>query len=325
MHICDHATGNDLLHFRYHGFVSRHADATLYEKAAQERLEAEIRRDWPAARIEFFHRRKYRGRTGLDHEIDVSAEVELAQMKLLLVAECRNHKNPLHKRDVMAFSECIDDIGAHKGLVVAPSGFQAGAVEYARSKGIALFSMNAGSSASSWEVLVPLGALLGFGVALWKELRDGTIPPDVAEQPPAQDNPASAAADATAAEPSEAVRLVARRPGRIKPADTFHNRLRKERQEVLGLTAQQFVEFGKSELDISFSAKTISRLEQGQGSFARTTYTRLLHIVNAGRKKIKALPPVEMSDIFPDLEERLKDLPVQRGDRPISRSDRQSD
>ena len=74
------------------------------------------------------------------------------------------------------------------------------------------------------------------------------------------------------------------------------NRLRAER-ESLGLTMQQLADFA-TRLNSRISAKTISRVESGQGTFARVTFSRLLLAMNSARTQA-GLPPLKESDLFP--------------------------
>ena len=78
--------------------------------------------------------------------VDVSIEVTFPGANdpwLIWVWECKDYSNTVPVNDVEEFHAKLDQIGADrtKGTIIARSGFQAGAVAYARSKGIGLARM----------------------------------------------------------------------------------------------------------------------------------------------------------------------------------------
>jgi len=68
----------------------------------------------------------------------VSAELNLAGVKIIVLVECKNYLRRVGVDEIMEFATRIDDIGAHKGIVVTAKGFERGAFKIAKSKGIAL-------------------------------------------------------------------------------------------------------------------------------------------------------------------------------------------
>ncbi|MEM9271525.1 MAG: restriction endonuclease [Cyanobacteria bacterium P01_F01_bin.143] len=83
-----------------------------------------------------YHRRQYLGKSGHHHEIDVSIEFRVNGMKFIVLIECKSYRNKVGISEVLEFSSRIDDIGAHKGVMVTTCGFQKGAIVFAKSKGI---------------------------------------------------------------------------------------------------------------------------------------------------------------------------------------------
>lgn len=77
-------------------------------------------------------------RTGHSHQIDVAIETAVAGLEILILVECKHYKKSVEISDVLAFAQRIDDIGAHKGVLVSTVGFQEGAKKVARAHGIAL-------------------------------------------------------------------------------------------------------------------------------------------------------------------------------------------
>jgi len=127
----------------------------VYERIVRDILEAEIRRDCPGAQLDVFHNRTYRGKSGNKHQIDVSAEIRIAGMQFLILAECKLYsRKKVNNEEIQVLASRIEDIGAHKGLFVTSVGFQSGAVGFAKSKGIALFVKNDLDS-TSWRIVLP--------------------------------------------------------------------------------------------------------------------------------------------------------------------------
>lgn len=97
-----------------------------------------------------FHLKKYRGKSGQEHEIDVSFEVALGELDLLILVECKEYARKVGVEDIMTFSYRMQDIGAHKGLIVTTTGFQEGAVKIAKAQRIGLLVAVKGKIVSSW-------------------------------------------------------------------------------------------------------------------------------------------------------------------------------
>lgn len=69
--------------------------------------------------------------------IDVTVRFQLAGMDFLVLFECKRHASPVKREHVQVLHAKMQSTGAQKGVVVAASGFQSGALEYARVHGIA--------------------------------------------------------------------------------------------------------------------------------------------------------------------------------------------
>lgn len=76
---------------------------------------------------------------GLDgsYVMDVTARFQLAGMDFLILFECKRHKDPVKRSDVQVLLTKLQSTGAQKGVVVAATGFQSGALEFAKAHGIA--------------------------------------------------------------------------------------------------------------------------------------------------------------------------------------------
>src|SRR5690606_19469117 len=69
--------------------------------------------------------------------IDVTVRFRLMGADFLMLFECKRHASPVKREHVHVLRDKLQSTGAHKGVVVAASGFQRGALEYARIHGIA--------------------------------------------------------------------------------------------------------------------------------------------------------------------------------------------
>jgi restriction system protein len=56
----------------------------------------------------------------------------------LVLVECKDHSRPVEREDVQVLADKVRAAGAQKGMLFSTNGFQRGAVEYARSHGVAL-------------------------------------------------------------------------------------------------------------------------------------------------------------------------------------------
>ena len=111
--------------------------SSAYEEVVERLLKLAVQRDGHND-VQTHRLRRYRGKSGHEHEIDVSFELTVAGLRFLIVAECKRYKRRVGIDDVMEFAYRIRDIGAHKGVLVTTSGFQDGAIDVAKSEGIGL-------------------------------------------------------------------------------------------------------------------------------------------------------------------------------------------
>ncbi len=75
---------------------------------------------------------------GGEYEIDVTVEFKIfGGARIITLVECKHQKQPVKRDQVLVLEAKLRDTGAHKGVVFSTSGFQRGAVEYAKNRGIA--------------------------------------------------------------------------------------------------------------------------------------------------------------------------------------------
>src|SRR5512133_1410571 len=80
-----------------------------------------------------------------DYQIDATAEFEILGAKFVTLVECKRHQDPIKREIVQILEGKLRSLGAHKGMIFSTSGFQKGAVEFARAHGIALVYVQSGS------------------------------------------------------------------------------------------------------------------------------------------------------------------------------------
>ena len=76
------------------------------------------------------------------HKVDVWVVFKSFGLENIWAIECKNWKARVPKEKVLAFKELIQDVGAHHGIIMSESGFQAGAINATKSTSISLMSLN---------------------------------------------------------------------------------------------------------------------------------------------------------------------------------------
>jgi hypothetical protein len=120
-----------------------------YEIKVQNLLRGKLLRWFPYLpddSVKVYGKRIIPGSKGT-YEIDVSAEVNLGELKLLFIVECKHWANRVPQDVVLSLKSKLEDLGAHKGIIVSKGGFQKGAIRIARGNGIALWHYTGVSTA----------------------------------------------------------------------------------------------------------------------------------------------------------------------------------
>jgi restriction system protein len=79
------------------------------------------------------------------YEIDVTARFEALGANFLVLIECKHHKNPIKREVVQVLNDRLRAVGAQKGMIFSTAQYQRGALEYAKTHGIALARVVDGS------------------------------------------------------------------------------------------------------------------------------------------------------------------------------------
>lgn len=102
------------------------------------------------------HNNKLQTHDGV-YQIDVTAKFEALGVEFLVLIECKHHKHPIKREVAQLLYDKIRATGAHKGIIFATVGFQRGAIEYAKTHGIALVRIVDGKL--TYEVKADIGSV----------------------------------------------------------------------------------------------------------------------------------------------------------------------
>ena len=81
---------------------------------------------------------KHLSGSGGNYEFDGVAEFSIFQgSKLIVVIECKRYSRPVDREKILSLHSKKQDVGAHKAMIFSTSGFQSGALSYAKDRGIA--------------------------------------------------------------------------------------------------------------------------------------------------------------------------------------------
>jgi restriction endonuclease len=75
------------------------------------------------------------------YDFDATVRYRFAGMAFLVVVEAKLHRNPVKRELVQVLHQKIHSVGAHKGVMIATSPYQAGAIDFAKAHGIALVTV----------------------------------------------------------------------------------------------------------------------------------------------------------------------------------------
>jgi hypothetical protein len=116
-----------------------------------EQVIAEIQRALARdAKVRHDHRIK--GKSGRKRKIDVSITTNVGKIPILIAIDCKSHKRLVEGKDVAAFYDQVDDVGA-KGIMIATSGFDSGAIIAAAKYNILLKTYKE-AEVTDWEQIV---------------------------------------------------------------------------------------------------------------------------------------------------------------------------
>ena len=86
------------------------------------------------------HNKKIKSNDG-DYQIDIYAEFIAMSVKFKVIVECKRYTRSIEREKIVLLADKVRSLGANKGVLISTSGFQTGAVEYAKTHGIALIQI----------------------------------------------------------------------------------------------------------------------------------------------------------------------------------------
>lgn len=72
------------------------------------------------------------------YQIDVYATFMAMGVEFKVLCECKQYTSPVNREKVVVLHDKLRSLGAHKGILLSTSGFQSGAIQYAKVHGISL-------------------------------------------------------------------------------------------------------------------------------------------------------------------------------------------
>jgi restriction system protein len=75
---------------------------------------------------------------GGDYEFDAVAQFTILNgAQIVVLVECKRYSSPVEREKILSLWAKMQDVKAHKAMIFATCGFQSGALEYAKTYGIA--------------------------------------------------------------------------------------------------------------------------------------------------------------------------------------------
>lgn len=119
------------VHFMHQGASVKVSEtSTDYEKLAQN-IYSEILAHQSVENINVRHNVKIKGRSGVEHQIDVFWEYKYAGTVHRVLIECKHYSHAVNLLHVRNLHGLTTDIPNSKGIIVTTIGYQSGAKEYA--------------------------------------------------------------------------------------------------------------------------------------------------------------------------------------------------
>jgi len=89
---------------------------------------------------------KHLAGAGGEYEFDAVAELTVfSGARIIVLVECKRYSRPVERAELQTLWAKLQDVKAHKAMMVATCGFQQGALEYARIYGIATIALVGGT------------------------------------------------------------------------------------------------------------------------------------------------------------------------------------
>lgn len=118
-------------------YADTYTQSIQYEQLTQAVYQELLGREGDRS-TEVAHNKNVRGRSGVEHQIDVLWRFRKGGVEHVVFVECKNYAAPLTLEKVRNFFAVLHDIGNCRGVMVTKTGYQSGVVEFAKYYGIDL-------------------------------------------------------------------------------------------------------------------------------------------------------------------------------------------
>jgi len=86
------------------------------------------------------HDKKIKTHDG-EYQIDIYAEFTAVLVTFKIIFECKRYSRSVEREKIVILADKIRSLGINKGVLISTSGFQSGAIEYAKAHGIGLLQI----------------------------------------------------------------------------------------------------------------------------------------------------------------------------------------
>ncbi|MCG8320225.1 MAG: restriction endonuclease [Cytophagales bacterium] len=111
-----------------------------FELLAKQLIEKKLKKEF-GYKIPVDHECTFKSKSGNSYKIDLSYSFSLFDMSYLTLVECKCWNNYVTREKIMSFNAIINDLRAHKGIIITTKGFQKGAITYAQSQNLGLIKI----------------------------------------------------------------------------------------------------------------------------------------------------------------------------------------
>lgn len=87
------------------------------------------------------HDIKIKGKSGLEHQIDVFVEIFMPILTIKDIIDCKHWNSRVKKSDVKEIYTTRDEVNANRATIISRKGFQSGAIQFAKFNGINLYKI----------------------------------------------------------------------------------------------------------------------------------------------------------------------------------------
>jgi hypothetical protein len=136
-------------------------------KAFEELIAMIQRQTAPTAKVR--HNHKIRGRTGRLRQLDVTLSTRVGLHEVLIAIECKRHKRAVSIEKVEALASKLRDVDASPGVMISPTGFDAGARAVAQEFNIGLWTYHEAVEAD-WHALMGPSAWVTSTISTLEDL-----------------------------------------------------------------------------------------------------------------------------------------------------------